>query len=118
MVQELKKISLSRWTIARHINKLAGDICDILKDKLKDFLPWSFAINKSTDEKDTAQLALSIKREEKKLNETKELLSLQCMKDTTTSANIFSVVLNAFEKFDLDLYTLCGIATDGARSVS
>ena len=41
------------------------------------------------------------------------------MKDTinTTDVNIFSEVLNAFNKFGLDLFTLCGIATDGARAV-
>ena len=36
------------------------------------------------------------------------------MKETTTGANIFSEVLNAFDKFDLDLSTLCRITTDGA----
>ena len=40
------------------------------------------------------------------------------MKDTTTDANIFSEVLNAFDKFGLDLYTFCGIATDSARAMS
>ena len=40
------------------------------------------------------------------------------MKDTTTGANISSEVLNAFDKFDLDLSTLCQIATDGARAMS
>ena len=49
---------------------------------------------------------------DKELNETEEFLSLQCMKDTTTGANIFSEVLNAFDKFGLDLSTLSGIATD------
>ena len=33
MVQEYEKSSLSRWTIARRIDELAGDICDTLKDK-------------------------------------------------------------------------------------
>ena len=47
MVQEFEKISLSRWTIARRIDELAGDICDTLKDKVKDFLSWSFAIDKA-----------------------------------------------------------------------
>ena len=63
------------------------------------------------------QLAIFIKAVDKELNETEELLSLQCMKDTTTGANIFSEVLNAFDKFDLDLSTLCGIATDGAQAM-
>ena len=68
--------------------------------------------------KDTAQLAIFIKGVDKELNETEKLLLLQCMKDTTTSANIFSKVLDAFNKFGLDLSTLCGIATDGARAMS
>ena len=55
---------------------------------------------------------------DRELNETEELLSQQCMKDTTTGANIFAEVLNAFDKFGLDLSTLCGIATDGARAMS
>jgi len=45
-------------------------------------------------------------------------LSLQSIKDTTTGADIFSEVLNSFDKFSLDLSTLCGIATDGALSMS
>ena len=40
------------------------------------------------------------------------------MKDTAAGANIFSEVLTAFHKFGLDLSTLCGIATDGARAMS
>ena len=40
------------------------------------------------------------------------------MKDTSTDANIFSEVLNVFDKFGLDLSTLCGIATDDARAMS
>jgi len=112
-----EKISLSRWTIARRIDEIAGDICDTLKDKVKNFVSWSFAIDESMDEKDTTQLAIFIKGVDKELNETEELLSLQSMKDTTTGADIFSEVLNALDKFGLDLSTLCGI-TDGARSTS
>ena len=38
MVQEFEKISLSHWTIARRIDELAGDICETLKDKVKNFV--------------------------------------------------------------------------------
>ena len=67
-----------------------------------------------------AQLAIFIKGVDKELNETKELLSLHFFstKDTTTGANIFSEILNAFDKFALDLSILCKIATDGARAMS
>ena len=74
MVQEIEKISLSRWTIARRIDELAGNICDTLKDKLKNFVSWSFAIDESTDAKDAAQLALFIKGVNKELNEIEKLL--------------------------------------------
>ena len=40
------------------------------------------------------------------------------MNDTTTVANIFSEVLNTFDKFSLVLSILCGMATDGARAMS
>ena len=114
MVQEFEKINLSRWTTKRRIDEL----CDTFKDKVKNFVSWSFAIDESTNVKDAAQLAIFIKRVNKELKKTEELLLLLCMKDTTTGANIFSVVLNAFGKFGLDLSTLCGIVADGARAMS
>ena len=77
MVQEFEKISLSRWTIARRIDELAGDICDTLKHKVKNFVSWRFAIDESIDVKDAAQLAIFIKGVDKMLNETEELLSLR-----------------------------------------
>ena len=63
-------------------------------------------------------MAIFIKAVDKELNENEDLLLLQCIKDTTTGGNIFSEVLNAFDKFGLGLSTLCGIATDGARAMS
>jgi hypothetical protein len=40
------------------------------------------------------------------------------MKDTTTGGDIIVEVVDAFDKFGLDLSTLCGMATDGARAMS
>ena len=104
------------WTIARRINELAIDICHTLKDKVKNFVSWSFAIDQSTCE-GCRTVGYIYKRSDKELNKTKELLSLQCMKDTTAGANMFSEVLNAFDKFGLDLSTLCEVATDGAQAM-
>ena len=100
--------------MVQEFEKISGDVCDTLKGKVKSFVSWSFAIDESTDVKDATQLAIFINGVDKKLKETEELLSLQCMKDTTTGTKIFPEVLNAFDEFGLDLSTLGGIATDGA----
>ena len=75
-------------------------------------------MDESTDQKDTAQLAIFVKGVDRELNETEELWLLQSIKGTTTGADIFSEVLNAFNAFGIDLTTLCGIATDGGRAMS
>ena len=45
MIQEFEKISLSCWTIARRIDELAGDVFNILKDKVKNFVSWTCALS-------------------------------------------------------------------------
>ena len=115
MVSEIQKISLSRWTVAKRIDVLADDICVIFKDKVKNCVSWSFATDEIMNQKDTAQLAIFVKAVDRELNETEELLSLQSIKNTTTGADIFTEVLNAFETFEIDLTNLYGIAIDGGR---
>ena len=61
MVTELEKISLSRWTVARRIDDFADDICVTLREKMKNFVSWSFAVDEFTDQTDTAQLAIFVK---------------------------------------------------------
>ena len=115
MMSEIQKISLSRWTVAKCIDVLTDDICVTLKDKVKNFVSWSFAANESTD---TEQLAIYVKGVGKESNDIKELLSLLSIKSTTTGADIFTEVFNAFETFGMDLTILCRIATDGGPAVS
>ena len=55
-------------------------------------------MDESTDQKDTAQLAIFVKGVDKELNETEELLSLQSMNGRTTGADILTEVLGAFDK--------------------
>ena len=107
MAKEFDKISLSRWTVARRIDSLAEDICETLKDKVKNFISWSFATDESTDRRDTAQLAIFVKGVDQNLNETEELLSLQSMKDTTTGNELLGEVCEALDKFGLDNNSNC-----------
>ena len=81
MVTELEKITLSWWTVARRIDKLADDICVTLRKKVKNFVSWSFAVDEFTDQTDTAQLAIFVTSVDIELNATEELLTLQPMKE-------------------------------------
>lgn len=99
MVQEFEKISLSRWTIARRIDELAGNVCDTLKDKVKNFVSWSFAIDDSTDVKDAAQLAVFIKGVDKELNKPQNFCHYSVCR-------ILQLVLISFLKFSMLLISL------------
>ena len=100
------------------IDSLSEDISQSLSDKIKDFVAWTFATDESTDQKDTAQLAIFVKGVDIDLNETEEFLALQSMKDTTTGGDIFAEVCDAIERFGLDWSKLCGMASDGAPAMS
>ena len=68
--------------------------------------------------KDAARLAIYKRSEQGVEQNQRTSVTTVYEGDTTTGASIFSEVLNAFDKFGLDLSTLCGIATDGARAMS
>ena len=48
--------------------KLADDICVTLRDKVKTFVSWSFAIDEIIDHTDTAQLTIFVKGVDIELN--------------------------------------------------
>jgi len=56
-----KKLSLSRVTVARHVEELASDIEGTLKKRSAKFTSYSVALDESIDVKDTAQLAIFIR---------------------------------------------------------
>jgi hypothetical protein len=58
--QLFKNISLSANTVAERVNDLAGDTQCQLKEKCKHFVAYSIAIDKSTDIKDIAELAVFV----------------------------------------------------------
>jgi hypothetical protein len=56
--QLFKTISLSANTVVDRVNDLTGDIQCQLKEKCKDFVAYSVAIDESTDVTDIVQLAV------------------------------------------------------------
>ena len=83
----------------------------------KNFVSLGFATDESTDQKDTAQLAIFVKGVDRELNETEELWLLQSIKGTTSGANIFMEFLNTFDAFGIDLTTLSRIAKEGGHAI-
>ena len=47
--------------IAKHINEPVGDMGDTLRDKVKNFVSWSFAIVESMNVKNMVQMAIQMK---------------------------------------------------------
>jgi hypothetical protein len=74
-------INISANTVAECVNDLAGDIQCQLKEKCKNFVVYSIAIDKSKDFKDIAQLAVFVQGVNKDLELAEELLELVPMKE-------------------------------------
>ena len=110
-------ISLSRQTITRRTEQISTDLQTQLRMKVDEFECCSIALDESTDNRDTAQLAIFIRGVDKSLQVTEELLALRSMKDTTTGADILKEVMVALEDFKIDLRKLTGVATDGAPAM-
>jgi hypothetical protein len=84
-----KTISLSANTVADRVNDLTGDRQCQLKEKCKDFVAYSIAIEESTDVTDVAQLAICIRGVSEDFQLVVELLELVPMKGKTGADNFF-----------------------------
>jgi hypothetical protein len=71
------------------VNDLAGDIQCQLKEKCKDFVAYSIAIDENTDVTDIAQLAVFIRGVNEDLQLVVELLELVPMKGKTGADKLF-----------------------------
>jgi hypothetical protein len=84
-----KTISLSANTVAGRVNDLVGDIRRQLKEKCKDFVTYSVAIDESTVVTDIAQLAVFIRGVDEEFQLVVKLLELVPMKGKTGADEIF-----------------------------
>jgi hypothetical protein len=89
--QLFKSISLSANTVAERVNDLAGDIQCQLKEKSKNFVVFSIAIDESTDVKNIAQLAVFVRGVSEDSELVDELLELVPMKGRTGADDFFSI---------------------------
>ena len=117
-VDDLSKIGPSRQTVTRRAETIGTDLKEQLKDLAKNLEQYSFALDGSTDEVDTAQLAVFVRGVDDNFNVTEELAGLCSLKETTTGQDIFRELENTMQALDLDYNKLVGITTDGAPSMA
>lgn len=116
-LDELKKISLSRNTITRRVEELACNVESTLKERLRGCTFFSLAIDESTDQTDTAQLAIFVRGVDDHFNVFEELLALASLKGQTRGIDISQALKDVIVRNDLKLRNLAGLATDGAPSM-
>ncbi|XP_047482993.1 general transcription factor II-I repeat domain-containing protein 2A-like [Penaeus chinensis] len=116
--QAFANISLTRNTVADRISDLAEDLDSQLKRKVKSFIAFSVAIDESTDITDVPQLAIFIRGVDDILTATEEFVELVPMTDTTTAADIFTALVGALDRVEVDWSRAVSLATDGAPSMT
>lgn len=115
---KFKSVSLSRNTVARRIDEIAGNLRNQLNSTISKFEAYSIAIDESTDIRDIAQLAVFIRGCDVNLKVTEGLLEIIPMHDTTTGADIFDALMEVLDKYKLPLEKLVCLATDGAPAMT
>ena len=103
-VHLFEKISLSRVTILRRIQKISQNISDQLSLKAKSFMCFALAFDESSDIKDIAQLVVFICGVSSKLSVHKDLLGLASLHGRTRGVDIKEAVVSLFYKKFLTYY--------------
>ena len=116
--QKFEKVSLSRRTVARRIKAIGEDLTSQLKGLVPSFQLFSLALDESTDIDDTAQLPTFVRDISENFEITKELQSMESMKDTTTEEDIFECVENAFRTMELPWQQMVSVTTDHCPSLT
>ena len=116
--QKFEEVSLSRRTVARRIEAIGKDLTSQLKGLVPSFQLFSLALDESTDIDDTAQLLIFVRGISENFEITKELLSMESMKDTTTGEDIFECVKNALRTMELSWQNMVSVTTDGCPSLT
>lgn len=110
--------SVSRKTVAQHVENLSANLKQQVSDKVSTFDFYSIACDESTDATNTGQLLLFWQGVDYNFCITKELLDLRSLKGTTIGKDIFEVLSAAIYDLKLPWDELCGVTKDGAPAMT
>ena len=113
-----ESVSLSSRTVRRRIEEMSDNVHDSPKTRISTLVAFSLVLDESTDVKDTAQLAVFIRRVTADLNVCEEFLQLFPLRGTTTGKDIFDAMLQCVEQYSLDFSRLVCVTTDGAPAMA
>lgn len=115
--EAIKKIPLSRQTISRRVDQIAGLLSDNLVNKIHHAKFLSLAVDESTDVSSTAQLLIFIRGIDENFAIFEELAAVRHLHDRSTGQIIFNEVEAASSELKLDLGKLVSVTTDGCPSM-
>ena len=92
---KVEAISLSRRTIVHRIDAIAVNIQEQLLTASGSFQWFSIALDGSTDIQDTVQLFTYLRGIDENFEITKELLTMESLKDTVTGKDLNNSVINS-----------------------
>lgn len=112
-----EQVPLSRRTVTRRIEDIAGNLELQLQREVASFDFFSLALDESCDIRDTAQLLIFV-RGITDFMITEELAVMRSMKGTTTWSDLFMEVNACMDTLGLKWDRLAGVTTDGCPNLT